>query len=206
MELLRARVLDKGAYVRQRALQVSFQSSAGSGRKRGRKRHPLIRPINHPNPSPTKPQTQTQTNLNLNLNQKPHLKVWAGLVQAKCVPLSWWNLVVGLGVSRLEDESQLVIRAALRLLFECIKSNPFSPALSTDRFAATLAHLEGQLREMGPGPREEGGEGDGDGGAEGGAGAEDEEKEAGDAKVRGMRCVVVPPVAGWADHAISVCR
>jgi len=44
MELLRARVLDKGAHVRQRALQV-----------------------------------------------------WAGLVGVKCVPLSWWNVVVGLG-------------------------------------------------------------------------------------------------------------
>lgn len=44
MEVLRARVLDKGALVRQRALLV-----------------------------------------------------WARLVDAKCVPLSWWNAVVALG-------------------------------------------------------------------------------------------------------------
>ncbi|KIY95620.1 hypothetical protein MNEG_12341 [Monoraphidium neglectum] len=100
-------------------------------------------------------------------------------------------------VGRLEDESQLVVRAALRLLYDTVAHNPFSPALETGRFSATLAHLEAQLGAMGPGPGEEsdeerdgegrgGGEagaegGDGDGGArweEGDVEMEDEDKEA----------------------------
>jgi hypothetical protein len=62
------------------------------------------------------------------------------------------------------------VRAALGLLFSCVQSNPFSPQLSTERFAATLAHLERQLEAMGPDPEaargEEGEGGDGGGDAE----------------------------------------
>lgn len=208
MELLRARVLDKGAYVRQRALQVG-----GAALHRCTSRSlPLA--LHFAQPDVVRqliPQSM----------QTP--QVWTHLIIEKCVPLSWWNVVVGLGecawrmcergsrqcdgavlllqwvtraalrqlyatnhhqppdathntykkhtaVGRLEDESQLVIRAALRLLYASINNNPFSPGLVTDRFAATLAKLEGQLEELGPERRsagdsdDEGGEGGADGG------------------------------------------
>jgi hypothetical protein len=74
------------------------------------------------------------------------------------------------GIGRLEDESQLVVRAALRLLFSCVQNNPFAPQLSTERFTATLAHLEQQLEAMGPDPdaARGGEEGAGGSGGEGG--------------------------------------
>jgi hypothetical protein len=85
-----------------------------------------------------------------------------------------------------------VVRAALRLLYDTVAHNPFSPALETGRFSATLAHLEAQLGAMGPGPGEESdeerdgeGRGGGEAGAEGGDGDGGARWEEGDVEVRG---------------------
>ena len=114
--LLRARVLDKAAYVRQRALRT-----------------------------------------------------WAGLVDSRCVPLSWWNALLAAAVGRLEDESRLVSRDALGLLCRMVHANPFGPALETARFEATLALYEAQVGEA-EARSGGGGDGGGGGGGRGGGG------------------------------------
>jgi condensin complex subunit 1 len=126
LALLRARVLDKAAYVRQRALRT-----------------------------------------------------WAALVDARCVPLSWWNAVLAAAVGRLEDESRLVSRDALGLLCRMVHANPFGPALETSRFEATLAVYEAQaeeLRRQHGVADEEGEEGQGGEGEEEGEGKEVKEE------------------------------
>lgn len=88
----------------------------------------------------------------------------------------------------------MVIRAALQLLFSCLKNNPFSPKLATERFSTTLANLEEQLKALGPGPRGEGDEED-----EGGEGEGEGEEGQGDVRVSGGlgRGWVLVWVGGW---------
>ncbi|GBF99009.1 hypothetical protein Rsub_11813 [Raphidocelis subcapitata] len=126
MEVLKARALDKGAYVRQRVMQI-----------------------------------------------------WSALVEAEVVPIASYNEVLGLAISRLEDDSQLVVRAAIGLAYQLLRKNPFGERLATQRFVSTLPCLEARLAEYGGAPEAARARaGAGGAGSEGGAGPEGDEEMA----------------------------
>ena len=53
-------------------------------------------------------------------------------------------------IGRLEDESQLVIRAALQLLFRIILNSPFESHLYTPMFVAGVLQCEEEVRALQP--------------------------------------------------------
>lgn len=58
----------------------------------------------------------------------------------------------GTAISRLEDDSQLVVRAAIGLAYQLLRKNPFGERLATQRFVSTLPCLEARLAEYGGAP------------------------------------------------------
>jgi len=76
------------------------------------------------------------------------LGAWAYLADRGSLPLGHWNAVAALAAARLEDRVALVRKGALHLLTALMLYNPFGPVLPRERFAASAAEYEAQLRAM----------------------------------------------------------
>eukprot|EP00879_Flechtneria_rotunda_P033161 GHRR01036702.1.p1 GENE.GHRR01036702.1~~GHRR01036702.1.p1 ORF type:complete len:403 (+),score=159.96 GHRR01036702.1:110-1318(+) len=76
------------------------------------------------------------------------LQTWGKLVENSCLPLPLWNSLLGMAVGRLEDESQLVVRAALQLINIMMTQGIFQPPLKAQVYVNTLQKKEAELAEL----------------------------------------------------------
>eukprot|EP00775_Hariotina_reticulata_P007726 gene7726-7925_t len=83
------------------------------------------------------------------------LQTWGRLVEESCVPLSHWNFLLSRGISlkaidRLQDESQLVVKAAVQLLYKMVQQSIFQPPLKLQVYLNTLQQAEAELLKLQP--------------------------------------------------------
>ncbi|KAH8073630.1 hypothetical protein JL721_2934 [Aureococcus anophagefferens] len=64
------------------------------------------------------------------------LRALKGLVDARAVPLAWYERVTAVGASRLKDKTAQVRKNALQLLGGCLEFNPYAPHLDPAPFRA----------------------------------------------------------------------
>ncbi|WIA41348.1 hypothetical protein OEZ86_004943 [Tetradesmus obliquus] len=97
------------------------------------------------------------------------MQTWGKLVEESCVPLSHWNSLLGQAIGRLEDESQLVVKAALQLLHRMVHQGIFQPPLRPQVYLNTLRKAEAELEALLPKRQEEDEEAEGEAAGEDGA-------------------------------------